>query len=126
MSGLEAFAAAARALAPAGAERRAGLVEAARAEYQRNLRDAACRAGAARSSSAVMATLRERLGPDAILTNGAGNFSVWAHRFYEFHRYRTQLAPRSGAMGYGVPAAVAAKAVHPERPWSASPATATS
>ena len=43
--------------------------------------------------SAVMATLRERLPADAILTNGAGNFTVWAHRFYEFHRYPTQLAP---------------------------------
>ena len=50
-----------------------------------------------------MAHLRERLPADAILTNGAGNFSVWAHRFYEFSRYRTQLAPTSGAMGYGVP-----------------------
>ena len=66
--------------------------------------------------SAVMATLRERLPADAILTNGAGNFSVWAHRYYEFHRYPTQLGPRSGSMGYGVPAAVAAKAVHPDRP----------
>ncbi len=63
----------------------------------------------------VMATLRERLPSDAILTNGAGNFTVWAHRFYEFRQYRTQLAPTSGAMGYGVPAAVAAKILHPER-----------
>jgi acetolactate synthase-1/2/3 large subunit len=63
----------------------------------------------------VMATLRERLPADAILTNGAGNFSVWTHRFYEFRRYPTQLAPTSGAMGYGVPAAVAAKLLHPER-----------
>ena len=62
-----------------------------------------------------MAYLRERLPADAIITNGAGNFSVWAHRFYEFRRYRTQLAPTSGAMGYGVPAAVAAKLVHPDR-----------
>ena len=63
----------------------------------------------------VMATLRERLPADAIFTNGAGNFSVWAHRFYEFREYPTQLAPTSGAMGYGVPAAVAAKLLHPER-----------
>ena len=63
----------------------------------------------------VMAILRERLGPDAILTSGAGNFTVWAHRFYLFRSYRTQLAPLSGAMGYGLPAAVAAKLVHPER-----------
>jgi acetolactate synthase-1/2/3 large subunit len=63
----------------------------------------------------VMGVLRERLGPDAILTNGAGNFSVWAHRFYAFRRYPTQLGPRSGSMGYGFPAAIAAKAVHPDR-----------
>src|SRR5207302_9093589 len=63
----------------------------------------------------VIAHLRERLPADAIITNGAGNFSVWAHRFYVFRRYGTQLAPCSGAMGYGVPAAVAAKVVHPDR-----------
>jgi len=63
----------------------------------------------------VMATLRDRLPADAILTNGAGNFSVWAHRFYEFRQYPTQLAPTSGAMGYGVPAAVAAKIMLPGR-----------
>jgi len=63
----------------------------------------------------VVATLRERLPEDAILTNGAGNYSVWLHRLYRYRRYRTQLAPYSGSMGYGVPAAVAAKAVHPER-----------
>ena len=63
----------------------------------------------------VMGILRDRLGPKAILTSGAGNFTVWAHRFYVFRSYRTQLAPLSGAMGYGLPAAVAAKLVHPER-----------
>jgi acetolactate synthase I/II/III large subunit len=62
-----------------------------------------------------MAALMERLAPDAILASGAGNFTVWAHRFYVFRRYRTQLAPLSGAMGYGVPAAIAAKLVHPAR-----------
>jgi acetolactate synthase I/II/III large subunit len=63
----------------------------------------------------VLAHLRERLPADAIVTNGAGNFTVWVHRFYTFRRYRTQLSPCSGAMGYGVPAAVAAKVLHPER-----------
>jgi acetolactate synthase-1/2/3 large subunit len=63
----------------------------------------------------VMAHLRERLPPDAVITNGAGNFSTWTHRYYTFRRYGTQLAPCSGAMGYGVPAAVAAKLLHPER-----------
>lgn len=63
----------------------------------------------------VMEYLRKRLPADAFLTNGAGNYTVWCHRFYAFRRYRTQLAPCSGAMGYGIPAAIAAKVVHPER-----------
>jgi len=58
--------------------------------------------------------LRDRV-PDAIVTNGAGNFSAWVHRFWRYRDYPTQLAPTSGAMGYGVPAAVAAKAVAPDR-----------
>src|SRR3954451_25059507 len=114
VSGLARFAAAARALAPAGGGRRAGLLEAAHAEYLANLREARRLPGPVQLTE-VMAALRERLGPDAILTNGAGNFAVWAHRYYEFRRYPAQLAPRSGSMGYGVPAAVAAKAVHPDR-----------
>ncbi|HYC49086.1 MAG TPA: thiamine pyrophosphate-binding protein [Burkholderiales bacterium] len=65
--------------------------------------------------SEVMKYLRETLPRDAIITNGAGNFSLWAHRFYHYGAFRTQLAPTSGAMGYGVPSAVAAKIVHPER-----------
>ena len=63
----------------------------------------------------VMAHLDRTLPHDAILTNGAGNFAAWLHRFYQHRRYRTQLAPTSGAMGYGLPAAIAAKIVHPER-----------
>ncbi|HKP09925.1 MAG TPA: thiamine pyrophosphate-binding protein [Gaiella sp.] len=63
----------------------------------------------------IMAFLRRRLPADAIQTSGAGNFTVWAHRFAEFTRYGTQLCPRSGSMGYGVAAAVAAKLVHPDR-----------
>ncbi|MET1009281.1 MAG: thiamine pyrophosphate-binding protein [Gaiellaceae bacterium] len=62
-----------------------------------------------------MALLRRRLPADAVITSGAGNFTVWAHRFYEFSTYPSQLAPRSGAMAYGIPAALAAKALHPER-----------
>jgi acetolactate synthase-1/2/3 large subunit len=64
----------------------------------------------------VMKLLRERLAADTIVTNGAGNFSLWPNKFYQYAGYRTLLGPTSGAMGYGVPAAVAAKAVHPERP----------
>ena len=52
---------------------------------------------------------------DTILTNGAGNYATWAHRFYRYGAMRTQLAPTSGAMGYGVPAGIAAKIVEPQR-----------
>ncbi len=59
--------------------------------------------------------LRDRLPADAILTNGAGNYATWIHRLYRYRPYRTQLAPYNGSMGYGVPAAIAAKAVYPDR-----------
>jgi acetolactate synthase-1/2/3 large subunit len=65
--------------------------------------------------SEVIHVLRKHLPRDAIVTNGAGNFSIWPHRFYRYGGFRTQLAPTSGAMGYGVPAGVAAKLVHPDR-----------
>jgi acetolactate synthase I/II/III large subunit len=63
----------------------------------------------------VMAVLRRRLPERAILTNGAGNYSGWVQRFYQYTGFRTQLAPTNGAMGYGVPAAIAAKLVDPDR-----------
>ena len=63
----------------------------------------------------VVATLRDALPENAILTNGAGNYATWLHRLYRYPRYRSQLAPYNGSMGYGVPAAIAAKAVHPDR-----------
>ena len=62
----------------------------------------------------VMAWLRERLPPDSVLCNGAGNFAGWMHRHYRFSRLGTQLAPTSGSMGYGVPAAIMAKRLRPE------------
>lgn len=64
----------------------------------------------------VMAHLDRRLPPEAILTNGAGNFSLWPQRYYRFKQYGTQLGSQSGAMGYAVPAAVAAKLHAPEAP----------
>jgi acetolactate synthase-1/2/3 large subunit len=65
--------------------------------------------------SVMMAHLAETLPKDAIVTNGAGNFAAWLHRFYRHCRHGTQLAPTSGAMGYGFPAAIAAKIAHPDR-----------
>lgn len=63
----------------------------------------------------IVAGLRDTLPPDAIVASGAGNFATWAHRYYRFRRLGTQLAPTSGSMGYGVPAAIAAKLRHPDR-----------
>ncbi len=63
----------------------------------------------------VMAHLRKVLPEDAILTNGAGNFTVWPNKFYKFGPKARLLAPQSGAMGYGLPAAVAAKVADPAR-----------
>ncbi|HUB94323.1 MAG TPA: thiamine pyrophosphate-binding protein [Stellaceae bacterium] len=65
--------------------------------------------------SEIMRWLAEQLPEDAIMCNGAGNFATWVHRFHRYRRLGTQLAPTSGSMGYGFPAAVAAKLVHPER-----------
>ena len=64
---------------------------------------------------AVMQHLRAVLPPDAIVCSGAGNFTIWAHRFWPFSAWASQLAPVSGSMGYGLPAAVGAKRLWPER-----------
>jgi acetolactate synthase-1/2/3 large subunit len=63
----------------------------------------------------IMVGLRSALPADAIVCNGAGNFATWVHRFYRLRRFATQLAPTSGSMGYGIPAAIAAKREFPER-----------
>ncbi|MBB5506724.1 thiamine pyrophosphate-binding protein [Paraburkholderia atlantica] len=63
----------------------------------------------------VIQQLRAHLPEDAILTNGAGNYATWLHRHFSYRHFRSQLAPTSGAMGYGVPAALAAKSMYPQR-----------
>lgn len=65
--------------------------------------------------SHVVRQVSDRLAADAIVTSGAGNYAVWVHRYICHRRFRTQLAPVSGSMGYGLPAAVAAKIRFPER-----------
>jgi acetolactate synthase I/II/III large subunit len=64
---------------------------------------------------AVMVWLRENLPEDAVLCNGAGNFASWVHRFFRFRRFGQHIAPTSGSMGYGVPAAIGIKRLYPER-----------
>jgi acetolactate synthase-1/2/3 large subunit len=65
--------------------------------------------------SDVIHHIRQRVPADAILCNGAGNNTGWLHRFFRYREYRTQLAPTSGTMGYGLPAAIAAKLRYPDR-----------
>jgi acetolactate synthase-1/2/3 large subunit len=63
----------------------------------------------------VVAHLSQVLPDDAIIANGSGNNTVWLHRFFQYKAFGTQVAATSGSMGYGVPAAVAAGLVHPDR-----------
>ncbi|RYE02303.1 MAG: thiamine pyrophosphate-binding protein [Sphingomonadales bacterium] len=72
------------------------------------------RDGVALDLGQCVAAMRERI-PDAIICNGAGNFSSWWHRYWHYAAQPSQLAPTAGAMGYGVPAAVAAKLRAPDR-----------
>ncbi|MCY3952907.1 MAG: thiamine pyrophosphate-dependent enzyme, partial [bacterium] len=88
--------------------------EGARADYEASLRRR--QAPGEVDFGDVVAYLDRRLPPESILTNGAGNFSLWPQRFYRFKRYGTQLGSQSGAMGYAIPAAVAAKLHAPGAP----------
>jgi len=112
VSGLPDCAAALRAVEPVEPRWREWTA-AARADYEENLRHESMEGPL--DLGEVMAFLRRRLPGDTVQTCGAGNFTVWAHRFAEFTQYGTQVCPRSGSMGYGVAAAVAAKLVHPDR-----------
>jgi acetolactate synthase-1/2/3 large subunit len=119
-SGMPEFAAAAAALDPAiskdGAKPRWREWRAeARIEYEKGLAPTALGEAPALDLGRILTWLRERLPDDAIVTSDAGNFSGWPNRFLQYRRPGRQLGPTSGAMGYGVPAAVAAKLVHPGR-----------
>jgi acetolactate synthase I/II/III large subunit len=111
-SGMANFAAAARAMKPVDGKRwKAGVAE-AHAEYLDNIKPGPLPAV---NMGEVIAWLNKRLPDDAIVTNGAGNYAAFLHRFFQYRGFKTQLAPTSGAMGYGVPAAVAAKIAQPNR-----------
>ena len=64
----------------------------------------------------VVRLISDRYAGRALFTNGAGNYAAFVHRYTRYHGYRSQVAPTSGSMGYGLPAAVAAKLAHPDRP----------
>ena len=112
-SGMANFAAAAKALKPPNSVPWSNLTRAARADQDGNVTIPDMKGDVDLGS--IIQWLGERLPDDAFIANGAGNFSNWVHRFYPYRSYPTELAPQSGSMGYGVPAAVAAKTVHPDR-----------
>jgi acetolactate synthase-1/2/3 large subunit len=112
-AGMAAFAAAALTMPAVDGSAWAGDLAAARQEYlgyieiQPTLGDL--------DLADVLRVLRERLPKDTLVANDAGNFSGWAHRYLPFSTYPSQVGPTSGAMGYGVPAALTAALVYPER-----------
>lgn len=109
------FADAVKALAPTRPVPWSEWTRAARADHLANLQPPAGMPGDV-DLGQVMVHLRETMPPETIVSNGAGNYTLWVQRFYRYRGLRTQLAPTSGTMGYGLPAAIAAKVVHPDRP----------
>ena len=97
----------------APARNRSAFVKAARTDYE-TWQEPQQTSGALKMEN-VVAHLNEVLPEDAIVTNGAGNYSAWLHRYYRYRSWRTQLGPTSGSMGYGLPAAISAKLQIPDR-----------
>ena len=111
---MQGFTAAVRDLAPALPSAWGDWTRAARADYLASSEPPPTMPGDV-DLGQVMVHLRDTLPADTIVGNGAGNYTLWVQRFYRYRGLRTQLAPTSGTMGYGLPAAIAAPAVHPER-----------
>jgi acetolactate synthase-1/2/3 large subunit len=110
-----AFAAAAAELPKPNAVTWQGSAAASHADYLAWSDTARIRTAGDLQMADVMAHLREVMPVDTVYCNGAGNYATWVHRFWPFRSFASQLAPTSGTMGYGVPAAVAAKALQPGR-----------
>ena len=113
-SGMPEFAAMARAMKPVDSSAWKDRTRTARKDYEAWLEPPA--APGATDFGKIMTWLRKRLPPETIVTNGAGNFAGWVHRYYQYTGFRTELAPIAGSMGYGAPAGIAARLVHPDRP----------
>ena len=114
-SGIPEIAAALAALEPVANPRWHDWAKAARSEYEAGLAPTPLPIAPALDLGQVMTWLRQRLPDNAIVTSDAGNFSGWPNRFLQYRRPGRQLGPTSGAMGYGVPAAVAANILHRDR-----------
>lgn len=107
------FAEVLKTLSPTGDDERRDYMEAAREDHV-----TFTQAGTSNGPldlQTIVATIGETLPRDTIYSNGAGNYTLWLQRYLGFHTFRSQLAPTSGAMGYGFPAAIGAKVALPER-----------
>jgi acetolactate synthase I/II/III large subunit len=113
-AGMAEFAAAAKALKPVDHAAWDAWAEGARADYLRSLEPDP--SPGTLDYGRVMKMIGETVPEETIMASDAGNFAGWLNRFYQFPGFRTLVGPTNGAMGYGVPAAIAAKLVHPERP----------
>jgi acetolactate synthase I/II/III large subunit len=112
-SGMAEFAAAARALPPVDASARPNWTAGARRDYLAGLELPP--GPGTLDLGEIVRQVNATLPEDALIATDAGNFASWVNRLYQFPSYRTLAGPTSGAMGYGVPAAVAAKLLHPAR-----------
>src|SRR5260221_396655 len=113
-AGMAEFAAAAKALKPVEHAAWSDWAEGARRDYLKSLEPDP--SPGTLDYGRVMKMIGDAVPPETIMASDAGNFAGWLNRFYQFPGYRTLVGPTNGAMGYGVPAAVAAKLAHPDRP----------
>lgn len=95
-------------------EHRKAWLKEARNDYLETLKPVNAKSGV--NLSEVMIALQKLAPKETVISNGAGNYTLWVQRFYQYRGIRTQLAPTSGTMGYGLPAAIAAKLLDPSRP----------
>lgn len=105
------------ALPPSLGPKRAEWLGTLRAEQERfrTPPDGGVGGGNAVDLTTVVRHVRDNVPADAVIANGAGNYTTWVQRFFEYRQVGTQLAPRNGAMGYGLPAGLAAAALFPGR-----------
>ena len=114
VASMESFAAASRDMKATNTDGRVEWLRQANQDYIDNLKPTLEMSSV--NMHAVMDVLNEKLTADAIITTDAGNFSGWAQRFYRYRKFRSQLGPTSGAMGYAIPAAISARLTAPNRP----------
>ncbi len=115
VSSMKGFAAAAGALVPGALPDRSGWIAAARAQYEKHATPPA-KSPQHIDMPLIVSELAASLPEDCVITNGAGIYAGYVHRYFRYRAFGSQLAPQSGAMGYGLPAAIAAQIVNPDRP----------